>query len=311
MKYPLKNINIKKWFHCKSKNIVWNLFFIFLFFIICLLFFFSLQTILKHRFNEIFNLNLNVNLNLKEGFEWSEKSKQDFLLVQDTLNHQKVFDLEILQQQASQEEVEYFNKHGKWQWSQKTKDLYMNAINKNPYIRTLSSDALNHAMTIYNESAILLVLSQQTKEGRFLIDGVLVPNINNTNNTSLLNGFGDFGYNSGLQEEEDTYDIIQCNLNSGGIERTQYGKEKRSSVDYNDLEKVIPGFTFLNGSCNPCVAFNETPDYSCPFELKLKDKNGFQHENREKNREKNRENNKEKEKPMISQIWQTLWNISN
>ena len=298
MKQPLKNINIKKWFHYKSKIIYWFLFFIIIG-IFCFLFFFSLQPILKYNFN----VKKNVNLNLKEGFEWSEKSKQDFLLVQDTLNHQKVFDLEILQQQASQEEVEYFNKHGKWQWSQKTKDLYMNAINKNPYIRTLPSDALNHAMTIYNESAILFVLSQQTKEGRFLIDGVLVPNTNNTNTNIVTSGFGDFGYNSGLQEEEDKYDIIQCNLNSGGIERTQYGKEKRSFVDYNDLEKVVPGFTFLNEPCNPCVAFNETPDYSCPFELKLKEKNGLQNENREKNREK--------EKPMISQVWQTLWNISN
>ena len=69
-----------------------------------------------------------------------------------------------------------------------------------------------------------------------------------------------------------------------------YGEQtsKTTSVDYNDLENIIPGFKFLNGPCNPCGAINENPDYSCPFQLKVKNKS-----------------------PFISDVWQYLWNIND
>jgi hypothetical protein len=40
------------------------------------------------------------------------------------------------------------------------------------------------------------------------------------------------------------------------------------------LEKLIPGFKYLNGVCNPCLNINSTPNYNCPFELKIKDNEG-------------------------------------
>ena len=72
----------------------------------------------------------------------------------------------------------------------------------------------------------------------------------------------------------------------GGI----YGEQtsKVTNVDYNDLENIIPGFKFLNGKCNPCKAINETPEYSCPFKLEVKNQS-----------------------PYISDIWQYLWNIND
>ena len=57
-------------------------------------------------------------------------------------------------------------------------------------------------------------------------------------------------------------------------------------VDINDLENLIPGFTFVNGPCNPCGALNEKPDYSCSFKLNVKNK-----------------------APFISSVWQYLWNV--
>jgi hypothetical protein len=40
-------------------------------------------------------------------------------------------------------------------------------------------------------------------------------------------------------------------------------------TDYKSLPSLIPGFTFLNEPCNPCMALDESRDkYSCPFIIK-------------------------------------------
>lgn len=235
---------------------------------------------------------------LKEGFTWSRDSTQNFLQIQNTINRNKIFDVNLIQQnQASQEEVDYFNKNGMWPWSQNTIELYVSALNTNPYVRTYSKDSVNYARTIYNEAAILRMLSYQTKEGQFLLNGVLVKDdLSGNKKEELPNGFGNFPYDSGLIKNR-TYDIIKCNMskaNGATLERIQftgkggiYGEQttKITPVDYDNLEKVAPGFTFVNGPCNPCGAINENPDYSCPFRLQVKNT------------------------PTISSVWQNLWNI--
>jgi hypothetical protein len=251
----------------------------------------SITFIILYRF-----LQLSI---IKEGFSWSKKSTKDFLQIQNTINHNKIFDVNLIQKtQASQEELNYFNKNGMWPWSQNTKNMYEAAQNKNPFVRIFSKDSINYTRTIYNEAAILNILSYQTKEGQFLLNGVLVKDKPNKNE-ELPNGYGDFAYKSGLLENR-TDDIIKCNMdkiNGSILERITYtGKggiygeqtSKVTPVDYNNLEKIIPGFTFLNGSCNPCQAINETPNYSCPFKLNVK----------------------EKENPSYtsSNIWKSLWN---
>ncbi len=229
----------------------------------------------------------------KESF--TNKSQKDFLAIQNTINKQKIFDMDIISQQASQEELDYFNKYGIWPWSQKVIQLYESAIERNPYIRTVPGDATNYARTIYNEAAILRILSYQTKEGQMLLNGVLIPNNSNLDE-QLPSGFGDFPYTSGLAEDR-TNDVVKCNLLNNSLERITYtGKggifsqqtEKKAPVDFTDLESIIPGFKFLNGPCNPCGAMAEVPDYSCPFQLKVKDKS-----------------------PFISEVWQYLWNIND
>lgn len=236
----------------------------------------------------------------KEGFAWDTKSTKEFIDIQSTINPKKIFDVNMIQKtQASQEEVTYFNEHAMWPWSQKTKDLYMESVNTNTFIRTLPSEDLNYVMTIYNEAAILRILSYQTKEGLFLINGVLVRDPSGNAMEDLPNGFGDFPYEASLLGNKSD-DIIKCNMsnpNNSSLEKTTYtGKggiydeqtSKVTPLDYNKLESIIPGFTFVNGPCNPCVAINETPDYSCPFKLNVKNK-----------------------PPFISSIWQYLWNIND
>ena len=246
--------------------------------------------------------------NNKEGFSWNKDSTNQFLLTQHTINPQKIFDVDIIQEnQASQKELDYFNKYGHWPWSQETKDLYVKALNKNPYVRTSSKDSLDYAMTIYNETAILRILSYQTKEGEFLLNGVLVKDPSGNPFEELPNGFGDFPYTSYYFDEDDsglmedkTSDLIKCNMSDPAhvtLERTTYtGKggifgeqtSKVKPIEYNELENIIPGFSFINKPCNPCVALNKTPDYSCPFKIKVKQKSNY-----------------------ISDIWKKLWNLNN
>ena len=226
----------------------------------------SLSLIILYRFSKV----------SKENF--TDSSLQDFLLIQNTINRQKIFDTNILSKQATQEELDYFNSHGMWPWSSKTTQKYIDATNKNPYIRTYSKDAVNYARSIYNENAILELLSNQTNEGLFKIDGVLVPNPQGNPKEELPNGFGSFPYESGHLNDR-TKDIIKCNLDTNELERTSYngkggiyGEQLKSvtPVDYNDLTKLIPGFSFLDKPCNPCASVSDRKSVSdgCKFKLK-------------------------------------------
>jgi hypothetical protein len=273
----------------------------------------GLSFILLFRFSQLSKSNVkereNFSLNINGTFEIDEdllkkeglnkESKYNFLDIQNTINRQKIFDMDVLETQATQEELDYFNKHGMWPWSQKVIELYEQSIKNNPFIRTIPEESANYARTIYNQNAILRVLSYQTKEGQFLLNGVLVKDPSGNSQEDMPSGFGEFGYSSGLIEDRSA-DVIKCNLKDSSnptLERIRYtGKggifgeqtEKVSDVKYNDLEKLIPGFTFLSSPCNPCKSMSATPDYSCPFRLKVKNKS-----------------------PFISDVWQYLWNIND
>ena len=143
----------------------------------------------------------------------------------------------------------------------------------------------------------------ETKEGSFLLSGV---QINDGKKNELESGFGDFGYESGLTTH--MYPVIKCKIDDNGnssLEKTTYtgkggifGEQTSitSKVDYNNLESEIPGFKFLNGPCDPCKAINSSSEYSCPFNLKLKE-------------EKEGKEGKEEKETEISQVWKYLWGI--
>ena len=219
--------------------------------------------------------------NGKEGFELSQISQSNFLHIQNTINPKIVFDMEIIKRQASQEELDYFLKNGMWPWSQEVIDLYTEAVNKNPFIRTYSGDSVNYARKIYNQAAILQLMSIETKEGNFLISGVQINGGPKNDLEDLPSGYGDFGYQSGLIKHMNP--VIKCNIDDNGnasLEKTVYtGKggifgeqtSKKNPVDYNNLESEIPGFKFLNGPCDPCKAVNfSSQDYLCPYSLDIK-----------------------------------------
>jgi hypothetical protein len=215
--------------------------------------------------------------NGKENFELSQISQNDFLHIQHTINPKIIFDMEIIKKQASQKELDYFLKNGMWPWSQEVIDLYTEAINRNQFIRTYSCDSVNYARKIYNQAAILLLLSMETKEGNFLISGVQINGGPKNDLEDLPSGYGDFGYQSGLKQHMNP--VIKCNIDDNGnasLEKTEYtgvggifGEQtrKKSPVDYNNLESEIPGFKFLISPCDPCKALNSTADYSCPYSL--------------------------------------------
>lgn len=232
----------------------------------------------------------------KEGF--TPESEQNFIKLESELERQKVFDMNMIEQQATQEELDYFIKNRTWPWSKQARILYDEIKNKNPYVRTFSEDSANQTKKIYNETAMLRAISYQTKEGEFLLNGILVENPNGNEKEELPNGFGSFAYDSGLLENR-TKDVIKCNLveddNNPSLERITYtGKggifgqqtQKTEKVDYNDLENIIPGFKFLSSPCNPCKSVGAIPDYSCPFSIKLKG-----------------------EDSSVSNLWKHLWGI--
>ena len=263
------------------------------------------SVILVYMNNKIYALGLGLILIVlyrfshlsKEGF--TKNSEIDFLQIQNTINKNTIFDMNIINSQASQEELDYFNKNGMWPWSPRVIELYKEAVNRNPYVRGVDEQAVNYARKKYNEAAILRILSYQTKEGQFLLNGVLVKDPSGNKMEELPSGFGNFPYEAGLLENR-VDDVIKCNMKDDKnptLERIRYtGKggifneqtESRTPVDYNDLEKIIPGFTFLNKPCNPCGAVAANPDYSCTYRLRVKDKS-----------------------PFISDVWQYLWGIND
>lgn len=263
----------------------------------------GLSLLILYRFSRLregFTLTLSGNLNIDPTpQETLQELQQNFLKIQSTINRNTIFDMTEISKQTTPAELKYFNENGMWPWSEEVIELFKEAVNKNPYIRTVPEQAANIARTTYNQNAILRILSYQTKEGQFLLNGVLVEDPSGNKMEELPSGFGNFAYDTGLIENR-TDDIIKCNLKNDmnpSLERIRYtGKggiygqqtEQVTPVDYNDLESIIPGFKFINGPCNPCAAVGANPDYSCAYKLKVKDKPSF-----------------------ISDIWQYLWNVKD
>lgn len=229
----------------------------------------------------------------KEGFTWNEEDRMNFIAIQQTKNPGIVFDTAIIERQISNDELNYYFKNGKWPWSKKTEELYTEALNNNPFIRQYPKLSLENSKTIYNENAILQILGQQTKEGQFLINGVELE-LKDDNNSSFVSndGWGDYPYNSGQKKKERP--IIKCDMYDSNklVKITPTGRDPvlgsetsiTNLVDINNLEKLIPGFKFLKGKCNPCSNINNIPEYNCPFELKIKNNEG-----------------------PISSVWEYLW----
>jgi len=207
---------------------------------------------------------------------WDDNIKREFVVYQQLINPGIVFDLEMIQKQATQKEAEYLIKNGYWPWTKQTEKIYIESTNKNPIVRVYPQDQVNQVKTIYNNNAILNLLANQSKESEFLINGVEIDVKDNP--MDLPNGYGDFAYNSGLAHKKRP--IVKCNLERNVMEKTEVsGYEgifntdlyKTTEVKPDDLETLIPGFKFKNGKCNPCDNLTKP---SCAFELDIKGNEG-------------------------------------
>jgi len=216
-------------------------------------------------FTSLLGLILYFDLfSLKEGFTsessfvpWSNDVVKRFNIYQATVGENNYqYNMLILQQQASEAEAKELLESGYWSWSDKVKKQYMDAISQSPLIKIDTEAALDYAMKIYNENAIKEVLAFNAKEGKFLLYGIKTG----PNDFDTIKCSSDLS-NSVLQKNVfDSY-----NLWNG------YKNTKTTTIKNEDIPSEVSGFSFVNGPCNPCVAINEYPDYSCPFKININD----------------------------------------
>jgi hypothetical protein len=213
----------------------------------------------------------------KSGFQnsnnrWSYDLISRFNEYQYTVNrNHNNYDLNIVQQQASPQEVEQLLSTGYWPWPDYLKYEFLDKIASNPIISVEPQYALDNNMKTYNQEAAKQLLSWNTKEGQFLL----------------------YGANLGRTDDGLPDNTLKCNDNSI-MEKTTYTDMSLWNGYYNlntepvkneDIPKVMPGFQFVKSPCNPCVALNSPADYSCPFQLNVKGDNS------------------------VSRIWQKLWGL--
>lgn len=230
----------------------------------------------------------------KEGFKWSRETIREFDRFENTYNPNLIFDTDMLQQQASQKEVDILLETGFWPWKSDTKKLFEEDVQNNTMLKTSPEGAMELARTIYNDNIANQMLSWNAEEGQFLLSGIFVDS--SANHATSDYGAGSYGVNSGLISPNK--DLIKCgkskktgklvmqkteNLGNDGIFGAHV--KKVTDIDDEDLPNIIRGFQFIKGPCNPCVAIYDVPSYSCPFTLV------------------------DKKEENISPIWKKLWGL--
>lgn len=209
---------------------------------------------------------------MKEGFTWSKETVQDFVTFQQTMNPNTQFNLEMLQKQASEEEVDVLLETGRWPWSQDTEYMCMDTIARNPIIKVQPGIAMEINKKIYNENAMQQLLSWNTKEGQFLLNGSLITNDKDNKNN---------GNTGTIRCTKDN--LLEKKVHIGDNLWNGYKEYDVSIIPNKDIPKEVNGFHFIRQPCNPCVALDN--DYSCPFQISLENDTG------------------------VSSIWKKLWNI--
>ena len=205
----------------------------------------------------------NFQNNSTNNHVWSPDLIKRFNIYQTTMNKNKTyFDLDILQKQATTNEVEQLLETGFWPWPDYLKNDYIEKVWSSPIIKIDPQYALNYAMRIYNQTAARELLAWNTKEGQFLLYG------------------GDLGVSDGMPKN--VHNTIKCSTDSNGnsvMEKKVFTgmnlwngfmNTTTTTVKPEDIPKEMPGFTFVKNPCNPCVALNSPGDFSCPFKLNVK-----------------------------------------
>jgi hypothetical protein len=213
-------------------------------------------------FNSFIKTKTGFQNNITTSNKWCPDLIKRFNIYQTTMNKNKTyFDLDILQKQATPDEVEQLLDTGYWPWPDELKKLYIDKVWSSPIIKIDPNIALDYAMKIYNKNAARELLAWNTKEGEFLLYG------------------GDLGVSDGMPKN--VHNTIKCSTDSKGnsiMEKKIYTgmnfwngfmDVKTTKVKPEDLPKDMPGFTFVKNPCDPCVALNSPGDFSCPFKLNV------------------------------------------
>lgn len=208
------------------------------------------------------------NTSSKEGFSWSSDLVDQFVKYQKTFNPDSVFDMSIVQKQASPEDVQYLFDNNKWPWSSDIQEMYKDYIAKNNSISIDPDAALTMAQSVYNETAIKELMSWNTKEGTFLLSGVTIGHTEGLPDN--MNNIVRCGVDSSKSDSE-SGNVMEKIVNVGYASINGNMIQNKEIVDNNDLPSIVPGFKFLAEPCNPCGPMNDTADYSCPFSLDVGD----------------------------------------
>jgi hypothetical protein len=221
-----------------------------------------------------------IGRNLVEGFTWSRNTINKFNVYQDTVNlNANQYNMQVLQEQASEDEAKELLRTGYWPWSEDTKKQYIEGVWQNPIIKFQPEAALDYAMKLYNETAAKRLLSWNTKEGQFLLYGS-----SNTSSNALSNDNENSKKNI-IKCSEDNNPILQKTTVNGYNLFNGFKNTKTVDLESKNIPNEMPGFSFVNGPCNPCSPLNDNPDYSCPFKLNVKGNDA------------------------ISDVWKELWSI--
>ena len=204
----------------------------------------------------LFFLNI-YKTDLKEGFIWSKETTDNFIKFENTYNPTYKFDTNIVSSQASEDDIKYLIKNNKWFWTKDTQNLYKEAISINTNISIDPLEALEDAQKIYNEKAILQLLSWSTNEGIFILSGSIKQGLSNNDIIKC-----------GIDENTNSI-VLQKIINTGYNEITGNINQNITSLHDDEIENNVNGFKFLNRPCNPCGPLNDIPDYSCPFSINI------------------------------------------
>ncbi len=191
----------------------------------------------------------------KESFEnnrWSDELVQRFQEYQNnTFQNSYQFNMNMLQKQVEPQEVQYLLENNKWPWTDKTKQLYLDAIRNNQIVKIQPQVSLDRVMKIYNENAMLQLLSWNTKEGDFLLQGIRLGNRD------------DFNFERVITPETN----IRCDGDKGML---LSANDTQIRLKNEEIPLYVPGFQFgRRGVCNPCIVLSDEPNYSCPFSLNV------------------------------------------
>jgi hypothetical protein len=153
----------------------------------------------------------------KWGYGWGDHLVKQFLGLQSTINPEYIFNVNKIQKYISKDEVEEFLANdGKWVWSDETKQMYLNYINRDPRLKDWVNARFNmqKLQTVYPESAIQKLLGGEGCGGvkRNKID-VFIANEDNgvlyEGREKDGSGIRTFGENSGLLSNGNCcYDLL-------------------------------------------------------------------------------------------------------